>query len=593
MNTLKYKSVLRKMRFPVLTSVLCALTTLVGADTSKWSTEGTAIKLRVNDGEPVTFFAVGMCYSPAPIGDAGDGALPFQDFFYYHVGDPNNQRGYTPIWERDIGTTAKPGHLRKMGVNTIRVYSMFKHGYTDNNGRPLFAEWKNLDWSTNPPPVQNWWTHHGHEKFLDMCWNNGENPIYVLIGVPFAEAPFGFPENPQDAKQKEDSYQFFLKTAEWLAERYGNHPAVMGFILGNEHDSEAATKGGIPGTPPENYYGPEYLLDYKQQPLQKISDTEWQGMPVGNYWRTTYHDKLNNMVEAIKKHAPDKLVTSAFHDKQYFASHWLAVPDDNNQRIKLIEQDVLEYSKLDFFSFNIYQSPENAMQALQQRYLDYAKKHGKEKYIRPIMFTEMGIPASGRNGGQVVELENDAQKQSERLVSMWEAGIKNRVGSEGPYPHLSGIYTFSYSDEWFKYKDGNITKHDGGGSGASQFPGGHWDEEWFGVFRVAANPGRKPGPMVTGNPHFAGQNDSTPLEERPVVSDFDAGNLNGGPDVLTPRAAVANLKALYAKYGVGYASETQSVREGATSTVKDAVKDTGGKLNNKGRTPGVGDFLDN
>lgn len=577
-------------RLSILLGIVCAVTSLAGADASKWTTEGTAIKVQVNNGQPETFFAVGMCYSPAPIGDGGDGALPFQDFFFYNPGDPNSQWGYIPIWERDIGTTAKPGLLRQMGVNSIRVYSMFKHGYTDNNGRELFGDWASLDWSTNAPPVANWWTHHGHEKFLDMCWNNGENPIYVLIGVPFSEAPFGFAANDQEAKRKEDTYQFFLHTAEWLAERYGNHPAVMGFILGNEHDAEAGLVGSIPPVPPEHYYGPEYTVNYLNQPLVKKSDNEWEGMPAGNYWRTDYHDKLNNMVEAIKKHAPDKLVTSAWHDKQYFASHWLAEADDKNQTIRVIDQDALEYSKLDFFSFNIYRSPQDSLRDLNERYLKYAEKEGKSALIRPIMFTELGIPASGRANGEVVELENNAKAQSDRLVELWTDGINNRVDSSGPYPHLSGVYTFSYVDEWFKLKKdqgGDITRHDGGGSNESSFPGGHWDEEWFGIFKVAPNPKRLPGPQVTGNPHYANQDDSTPLEQRPVISDFSGGNLNGGSDVLTARAAVAALTELYAKHGVGYASsEVKSRSQGPAPT-------GGERPNVKGRTPGVGDFLDN
>lgn len=560
---------------------------LSGADITKWTTEGTAIKVQVNDAQPQTFFAVGMCYAPAPIGDGGDGGLPFQDFFFYNPGDPNSQWGYIPIWERDIGTTAKPGHLRQMGVNSIRVYSMFKHGYTDNTGRELFDQWKSLDWSTNPPPVANWWTHHGHERFLDMCWNNGENPIYVLIGVPFSEAPFGFSTNPQEAQKKQDAYEFFLHTAEWLAERYGSHPAVMGFILGNEHDAEAGLSPQIPPVPPEHYYGPEYTMNYQNQPLRKLSDTEWEGMPAGNYWRTTYHDKLNNMVEAIKKHAPDKLVTSAWHDKQYFASHWLAVPDDEKKTIRVIDEDVLEYSKLDFFSFNIYRSPQDTLRDLNERYLKYAEKYGKTELIRPIMFTELGIPASRRVNGEAVELENNAQAQGDRLVELWKDGISNRVDSSGPYPYLSGMYTFSYVDEWFKYKNGSITRQDGGGSAEGSFPGGHWDEEWFGIFKAEANPKRLPGPKVTANPHYANQNDQTPLAERPVISDFGNGNLNGGADVLTPRAAVEALTNLYAEQGVGYGAASRNSLQNQGSAPAGSERP-----NSKGRTPGVSNFLD-
>jgi hypothetical protein len=573
------------------TGVWCAgialMMSISFADTTKWTTKGLDINVQVNDDAPKVFFAVGMCYGMAPIGDAGNLGIPYQDFFFYNPGDPKSQWGYIPIWERDIGSTEKPGLLRKMGVNSVRLYSMFKHAYTDVNNKDQYDKWSSLDWSTDKANPAEWWIHDGHEKFLDMCWNNGKDPIYVLIGVPFAEIPFGHPNNAVEAKLKDDAYHFFLKTAEWLAKKYGNHPAVMGFILGNEHDSEAGTVANIPGTPPENFYGPEYLIDIQGQPLQKVDDKNWKGMPGGNYWRTEYHDKLNAMAEVIKKNAPDKLVTSAWHDKQYFAAHWLAKANDDAMSIELIDEDVLSYSKLDFFSFNIYQYPQDALRDLKLRYIDYAKKTNRENLIRPVMFTEMGIPASTRDGGgNVVELPDNAKAQSDLVTKMWQQGIENRTGGgTGPYPFLSGIYTFAYADEWFK--DGTPTVHNGREMAGDFFPGKHWDDEWFGLFRIEPNPKRLPGPKVTPNEAFKNQDDNTPLAERPVISDYSGGNLNGGPDILTPRAVVSSLTELYKKTGVGNPIPGDAPKSTAPTAPDTKVPVRGG------HTPGIGDFLDN
>ncbi|MGC1398221.1 hypothetical protein, partial [Candidatus Binatus sp.] len=54
----------------------------------------------------------------------------------------------------------------------------------------------------------------------------------------------------------------------------------------------------------------------------------------------------------------------------------------------------------------------------------------------------------------------------------------------------------------------------------------YWDEEWFGLMSVAPSPGRRP--------------------DAPVLTSYDgAGSLNGGADVLTPRAGYYALQAAF------------------------------------------------
>ena len=60
--------------------------------------------------------------------------------------------------------------------------------------------------------------------------------------------------------------------AKWLAKKYGDHPAVMGFVVGNELDTPATT-------------------------------------PTSNFWQT-----VNDIGAVIKASAPDKLTAFTFHD---------------------------------------------------------------------------------------------------------------------------------------------------------------------------------------------------------------------------------------------------------------------------------------
>src|SRR5262249_4186177 len=107
--------------------------------------------------------------------------------------------------------------------------------------------------------------HNDHLPFLDKLWNNGNNPIYVWIGISLDPGPiFG---------TKDPNYRQFMKyTVQWAAKRYGNHPALMGFVLGNETNQPAFTSHS-------------------------------------DYWQ--YMNELHALVKAS---APDKLTVSGFFD---------------------------------------------------------------------------------------------------------------------------------------------------------------------------------------------------------------------------------------------------------------------------------------
>ncbi len=120
----------------------------------------------------------GVCYQPAPIGDNPSASAPFGDYF-----TPN----YRALWERDLPL------IRDLGANVIRIYG----------------------WSETAD----------HTAFLDACYNNGVDPIYVMINRWIDPNT-----NWGDAGAIAAVRQTFVQ----IDQNLGSHPAVMGIILGNE-----------------------------------------------------------------------------------------------------------------------------------------------------------------------------------------------------------------------------------------------------------------------------------------------------------------------------------------------------------------------
>lgn len=126
-------------------------------------------------------------YQPTPIGKTPY-FLPHDpkgDFFSYTF------RG---LHERDLGL------MRKAGFNAVRLWG--------------------------------WNEDVDHTQFLDLCWNGGDKPVYV---IPTFQPEFGVPKGTFDITDD--------RPAQWLRieERWGNmlnktmhHPAVLMYLIGNE-----------------------------------------------------------------------------------------------------------------------------------------------------------------------------------------------------------------------------------------------------------------------------------------------------------------------------------------------------------------------
>ena len=138
-------------------------------------------------------FAIkGMNYSPVPIGkmpggNPPTGGPPYGDYFV-----PN----YANVWKPDIDK------IREAGVNVIKLYA----------GDPKLN-------AGGAGTAGNW------KAFLDYCWNNGNKPVYVIMfSYTKGEVIAGiFP-----------GFDGYLTDYTLLVSSTANHPAVFGYMIGNE-----------------------------------------------------------------------------------------------------------------------------------------------------------------------------------------------------------------------------------------------------------------------------------------------------------------------------------------------------------------------
>ncbi|MGB0059444.1 MAG: hypothetical protein WBP68_04635, partial [Candidatus Binatus sp.] len=476
---------------------------------------------------------------------------------------------YAPIWLRDLwGTTYNDldasthlpdGLVRQLGVNSIRTYAWWKWV-------PMtpadYAKWNTLDWSVTPrvrfgattarAGFAAWPAHDGGDQFLDLCWNHGVNPIYVVIGIS-VDPWFAFAGTNPDSALVHDERMYIERTTQWLAQRYGYHPAVLGFAIGNETNLPFAR-------------GTDRYLDY------------WQF--------------LNHLGAVAKHYAPDKLTMTAFADYPPPEAPMLLKPlvafkdaanahpggrtvpacvdlkganpgpDCNSaHRRRAYPADIYA---LDVWGFNAYRKPETEDVANFKRWIidgHYTNGSGMGTELpnpapKPIILTEWGAPASIRTHDGAPPPPPNPQWVSVSAAEPGEfhdapgyraAKLIEQIASDIYGPHstlstagggiLSGGYVFEFQDEWWKEaarRPETWSSHDTTIE-KSEFPFGepgsgfasYWDEEWFGLMSVATNSARRP--------------DSPVL----LTAEHGPGRLNGGADVLTPRAGFYALQAAF------------------------------------------------
>ncbi len=162
------------MKLILLTLLL--FSTLFASGASVFTVEGRQIQM---NGEP--FHIKGICYNAAPIGETGT-KPPYGDYY---------TDNYLSLTERDAE------NLRTMGANVQRSYG--------------------------------WIPGENHKRYLDRAYNHGEQPVYMFINRWIdPHTDWG------DAKAVERHVQDWVS----IAEETKDHPAIIGYLLGNEHNNE-------------------------------------------------------------------------------------------------------------------------------------------------------------------------------------------------------------------------------------------------------------------------------------------------------------------------------------------------------------------
>jgi hypothetical protein len=251
----------------------------------------------------------GVCYSPAPINGSNKFAPALGDWYW---DDFAPITGWKALWQRDLP--------RMRGwANAIRVYCSLS--------RQL-----NLD-GTFPVPW-NGGQLFTHRSFLDACWNDGEDPFHVLVGIPLPATMFW--------KTQYDSAPDALKTywtnvLQETAAQLARHPAVMGFTIQNEQDGADVC------------YGDPTLAAF------------WWG-------------QAEKLAAIVKSAAPDKLVGMATHDDPQIPARAASYMADCHH--------------IDFWGVNTYQTL-----SFDSVFSGYAALTGVA--LKPVILTEYGLPATG------------------------------------------------------------------------------------------------------------------------------------------------------------------------------------------------------
>lgn len=218
-----------------------------------------------------------------------------------------------------------------------------------------------------PPPH---FYHFNHDRFLDICWNGGLlepttanptgpfidklEPVYVWLAVGISND--AFPATGTTTKNA-DYYRhwqdYYNNLAAWMAQSYGQHPAVIGFILTNEtNDGQDAHLG-------------------------------------------EYYEFLNTVNTTLKTYAPDKLTMVSFQDNIGSLTTQVNWPVGQTATQKY----PFEIYEPDIYGWNLYTAPNSATDIVTLFDGTLALNPpvtSISQYFKPIIISEIGVPATMR-----------------------------------------------------------------------------------------------------------------------------------------------------------------------------------------------------
>lgn len=408
----------------------------------------------------------GVCYSPSPIGYEASKFPALGDLFWdsfksggYDVWNWYSLWGsghlYDQFYARDDLST-----MRGLGVNAIRVYALMSR-------QPV----KVGDLYPYPanPGDDSQYNHFLHKQFLDQCYNNGNNPIYVLVGIPMSKALFqkGLALDPN----QQTFWEYVLdETTRDLA----NHPAVLGFTIMNEEDAEPWSH--ITG----NYTGTDKSDQF--------------------YYRSIQYATV------ARTNAPDKLVGWAPTDvPQLYKFASLATFTAGPSVGKTYLSELARV--FDYWGVNTYQS-KSFESVLGDENVDRGLtfKQLPEGTRKPVIFTELGWPASGRDtsGGMMIDTDATQKNAAAFITRMLPLAYGDAYADM-----FAGLFYFEFSDEWWKSGDStawNITAT--ASNEGDAWPNKYNDQEGYGLFSIKRGAGKQ-----NGDPIWCGSGPCQPIDE--------------------------------------------------------------------------------
>ena len=256
--------------------------------------------------------------------------------------------------------------------------------------------------------------------------------IYTMINHSFGR--YGVMVNGRDYHHtdytKDEVCEYLLREMEDFANNYRNTPGLLMYLLGNE-----------------NNYGLFW------------AGAETESIPAA--------DSLNNQQARCMYSLMNE---AAIKIKEIDPSRPVAICNGDLMFIDIIAEMC---SDVDILGVNSYRG----------KSFDKLFSDVKEKYGRPVLFTEFGSDAFN-----AVTQQEAQEEQADILLSNWKEIYLNAAGM-GQAGNCIGGFTFQFSDGWWKYEQKtNLDVHD---THASWANGGYefdyvegknnMNEEWFGI----------------------------------------------------------------------------------------------------------------
>ncbi|MBI3705826.1 MAG: hypothetical protein HY244_18680 [Rhizobiales bacterium] len=438
----------------------------MAASTTAWTLDGP--RVLVNN-KP--FFANGVSYSSLPWGSC-PAFEPYGDFTI---------KAWSSVWQRDVAL------MRTNAVNVLKTYNT-------------------LDRVQSPAGDID------HGPFLDACWNDGTNPVFVLMGyAPPKNQQHIFIEETWNNPQNVALRAKIAKDIAALAAAYAKHPAVMGFVMANETNA--------------------IDIIHKVDKTQRDKDGHPIIVVVGD--NVAYFQYWNEVSTAIATAAPGKLAL-------------LANVDDSMNTVNAGNKYMTAANF--FWGYNSYRgnwTNSNGFDNLFSTFATATKSNPK-----PLMLTEWGAPGSTHSdfpaapsSGTIAEMSAAQMKDLCAYVSGHYGNMLANRSDSGPGVCCGGAY-FEWSDEWWKADPiqcnapnaaptcyAGVWNPGPNMSFQPNYPGGYWDEEGFGLHAIAPVSPSTRVPVVPGGclgPWNPQTNSPYP------------------PDTLTARAQAKTLFAAFA-----------------------------------------------